>query len=238
MSMGSQQVFEFSIGREDLPKVNKRSVLAEIGYGGAPATAHIEELIDRMLSEASRYWSARAGFSLIGAPCKAAGLEGFSAANTFFSTGRTIAEALSGADTVALFVASAGRGIDAWAAEAARGGDPLEAYCIDTVGTVIAEAAADFVGVQVAARAAESGSKTTNRYSPGYCGWQVTEQRELFALLPPGFCDVNLTESCMMIPRKSVSGIIGIGAGVTRKPYGCAVCTDANCPRRAHGKNC
>jgi hypothetical protein len=238
MSADSQQVCEISVGREDLPRVNRRSVLAEIGYGGAPATAHVEELIDRLLCEVSRYWSAMAGFSLVKVSCDSAGRHGFTAANTFFSTGRTIAEALLGADTAALFVASAGPGIDAWATKATRGGDLLGAYGIDTIGTVIAEAAADFVGSKVAAWAADSGSKTTNRYSPGYCGWQVTEQRELFALLPPGFCGVNLTDSCMMIPRKSVSGVIGIGPGVVRKPYGCAVCTDAHCPRRAHGKHC
>jgi len=46
------------------------------------------------------------------------------------------------------------------------------------------------------------------RFSPGYCDWPVTEQKKLFELLEPHKAGVDLTESCLMRPRKSISGVI------------------------------
>ena len=43
-------------------------------------------------------------------------------------------------------------------------------------------------------------------YSPGYCGWTVRGQKNLFARLGPGKIGVTLNDSCLMTPIKSVSG--------------------------------
>ena len=50
---------------------------------------------------------------------------------------------------------------------------------------------------------APEGLRITNSYSPGYCGWNVSEQHALFSLLPEGFCGVRLCESGLMLPIKS-----------------------------------
>lgn len=49
------------------------------------------------------------------------------------------------------------------------------------------------------------------RYSPGYCGWNVTGQKKLFQYLEPRQIGLTLTESCLMQPLKSVSGVIIAG---------------------------
>ena len=46
------------------------------------------------------------------------------------------------------------------------------------------------------------------RYSPGYCGWHVSGQHRLFAYLQPQRIGITLTESSLMQPLKSVSGVI------------------------------
>jgi hypothetical protein len=46
------------------------------------------------------------------------------------------------------------------------------------------------------------------RFSPGYCGWHVSGQRKLFQYLHPGDIDINLRESFLMEPLKSISGVI------------------------------
>ncbi len=51
----------------------------------------------------------------------------------------------------------------------------------------------------------------TLRYSPGYCGWHVSGQPALFARLRPERIGVELMESCLMKPSKSVSGVIVTG---------------------------
>jgi hypothetical protein len=69
----------------------------------------------------------------------------------------------------------------------------------------------------------------TNRYSPGYCGWKVAEQQKLFKMFPADFCNISLTESMMMDPVKSISGIIGVGKDVIYNPYTCNLCNSSNC---------
>lgn len=73
----------------------------------------------------------------------------------------------------------------------------------------------------------------TNRFSPGYCGWHVSEQHKLFSLFPaPEPCGVRLTPSALMMPIKSVSGIIGLGSHVRRMDYTCGLCDYLQCYKR------
>ena len=69
----------------------------------------------------------------------------------------------------------------------------------------------------------------SDRYSPGYCEWSVAEQQKLFSLLPENFCGISLSDSSLMTPIKSVSGIIGIGKDLKQKGYQCNWCNDQNC---------
>ena len=74
-------------------------------------------------------------------------------------------------------------------------------------------------------------------YSPGYCGWNVTGQRALFAQLEPGELGLTLNESCLMYPVKSVSGVLvlaPIGAhGFSPAFPCCSTCTTLDCQERA-----
>jgi len=45
-------------------------------------------------------------------------------------------------------------------------------------------------------------------YSPGYCGWHISSQARLFDYLDPGEIGIKLTESYLMVPLKSVSGVL------------------------------
>lgn len=46
------------------------------------------------------------------------------------------------------------------------------------------------------------------RFSPGYCGWHISAQKKLFEFLKPREIGIELNDSYLMIPIKSVSGII------------------------------
>ncbi|MHB8579979.1 MAG: vitamin B12 dependent-methionine synthase activation domain-containing protein [Ignavibacteriaceae bacterium] len=78
------------------------------------------------------------------------------------------------------------------------------------------------------------GMKITNRYSPGYCNWNVSEQHLFFSLLPQNFCGITLTESSLMLPVKSISGIIGIGSNVKYSKYFCDKCGVKDCTYRTY----
>ena len=76
------------------------------------------------------------------------------------------------------------------------------------------------------------GWKHTNRFSPGYCGWHVAQQQMLFPLFDSHTCGVQLTDSSLMIPIKSVSGIMGVGREVRKLDYTCGLCTFEKCYKR------
>ena len=50
------------------------------------------------------------------------------------------------------------------------------------------------------------------RYSPGYCGWDITGQKKLFKFLRPQEIGLHLNDgSLIMTPLKSISGVMVLG---------------------------
>jgi hypothetical protein len=77
------------------------------------------------------------------------------------------------------------------------------------------------------------------RYSPGYCGWNLTGQRALFAALGPEEIGIHLTDSCLMEPVKSISGVMVMGPADIHRftdDYSfCLTCPTHDCRRRIKG---
>jgi hypothetical protein len=139
-------------------------------------------------------------------------------------------------ESIAFFLCTAGEEIGAYAEKLMRQGDLLEGYIMDIVGSEIVEASMDKIQDELEQQLSQQGLKITNRYSPGYCGWSVSEQQKLFSFFPGNCCDITLTSYSLMQPIKSVSGIIGIGHEVSRKGYTCSLCSMANCIYRKKKK--
>lgn len=133
------------------------------------------------------------------------------------------------AESFAFFICTAGPEAEELSRKAMEDGDPLASYIYDIIGSEIAESASRLVLQEVRKVSEISGLKVTNRYSPGYCGWNVSEQHKLFELMPGNSCGVSLNASALMNPEKSVSGLIGIGADVSFDPYPCKSCRRTDC---------
>lgn len=133
------------------------------------------------------------------------------------------------AEETALFICTAGPVIGEMSRNSMKSGDLLRGYVYDVIGSVVVEAAADMMQEVLRKEVADRGMKITNRFSPGYCGWDVAEQHKLFSFFNDNFCGITLTGSALMNPIKSVSGIIGIGRAVRYTPYQCRLCGDKNC---------
>ncbi|MRR23192.1 hypothetical protein EG830_09460 [bacterium] len=108
-------------------------------------------------------------------------------------------------------------------------GDLLRGYVYDVIGSEVAENAADRMQEELKATSELRGMKITNRFSPGYCGWDVSDQHKLFSFFSNNYCGITLTDSALMNPVKSVSGIIGIGKKLRFRVYPCKRCSDRNC---------
>jgi len=136
---------------------------------------------------------------------------------------------LSLAESIAIFLCTAGPGTEKLAGKSMEDGDPLASYIYDIIGSEIAERASGLLLQEVSKAAGESGNKVTNRYSPGYCGWDVSDQHALFRLMPDNNCGISLNDSALMRPEKSVSGMIGIGRNVSFDPFPCISCHRTDC---------
>ena len=150
-----------------------------------------------------------------------------------FDAGKIICRQLRGAQRYAAFVATVGSGYFQWTDAVKRRDDMFQTYAMDCVGSQIVESVADYMETVLQAEIDPAGFKRTNRFSPGYCGWHVSEQPKLFSLFPEqNPCGIELTESCLMLPIKSVSGIIGVGPDVRYLPYTCGLCDKKDCYKR------
>lgn len=151
-----------------------------------------------------------------------------------FHLGQIIAHQLRCSSAYALFIATAGTEYEDYVRRLKHTGDEVRVYIADALGSVIAERCADALERQLQTSIDKLSWHHTNRFSPGYCGWSVSEQQVLFPLFGEHTCGVSLTEGSLMVPVKSVSGIIGMGAEVTRKDYVCNLCDFDKCYKRKH----
>jgi len=149
-----------------------------------------------------------------------------------FGIGRKIARQLRNAEGGALFICTAGAGIGEKSKELMTAGDFMEGYILDIIGSLTVESAVEKIQKSFENELLKVGKKIANRYSPGYCGWALTEQKLFFDLFPDNYCGITLTESCLMEPFKSVSGIIGFGENVRKTAYECDLCELKTCMYR------
>ena len=152
---------------------------------------------------------------------------------TELHVGRIISRQLRGSEAFALFVATAGAEFEDLQIRLKDDDDMVRTFIADSFGSVIAERTADIMEECLQGELDGRGWRHTNRFSPGYCGWHVSEQQRLFPLFGVERpCGVRLTESSLMVPIKSVSGVIGLGPGVRKLEYSCGLCDYKDCYKR------
>jgi len=151
-----------------------------------------------------------------------------------FGIGKTVAKELRNTTSAVLFICTAGQGISRRSQDLLSGDDPVLGYVFDLLGSMIVESATDLLQMEIKRSALSKGLQITNRYSPGYCNWSVADQHKLFSFFPKDCCGINLTDSALMYPIKSVSGIIGLGVDVSFREYTCNLCSQVDCFHRSH----
>jgi hypothetical protein len=126
-----------------------------------------------------------------------------------------IAEIFPRADSLALFAATVGKQVCKRISELFRTNEPALGYMLDSVASAAADRAAELAAAKYLERLRETGSADHNTlvlpYSPGYCGWHISGQRKLFTRLRPDEIGILLNDSFLMIPLKSVSGVLAAG---------------------------
>lgn len=89
---------------------------------------------------------------------------------------------------------------------------------------------------KIAAEEEKNGYFLRPRFSPGYADLELSAQRDLFALLEiTKRIGITLTDTCLMLPTKSVTAFIGLSKTKSCKTESCKTCTDTECAYRKEG---
>jgi hypothetical protein len=200
-----------------------------IGFNEGDDRKFVNDIIEELLKEAEEICSIKAQYSIFENLEFENTDKSVKISNVRFQIKNIVFSQIKKSDSAAVFLCTAGAEIGMRSRKAMHERDLLRSYIFDVIGSEIVEAAADIMQNELEKAAIASGKKITNRYSPGYCGWDVAEQHRLFRLMPDNFCGIRLTESALMDPVKSISGIIGIGENVRLNPYTCNMCDMKDC---------
>lgn len=147
---------------------------------------------------------------------------------------KTLAGLLEHCEKVAMFVATIDEHLENMSKWLAKSELMLQASCLDAIGSVAIQSVADFVQTRVERLASSENLVISRRLSPGWCDWDISQQRAIFQAANGSSVGVRLTDGCLMIPQKSVSGIIGLGTpdSGTDSYNPCKICDNFNCPER------
>jgi len=134
-------------------------------------------------------------------------------------------------------VCTIGPGLEKQVAEYFNSDEALRGLLLDGIGS----AAIDSLGFEVCSlignEASLHGYQASSPLSPGGPRFPLAEQWQLFKLVPADQIGVSLTSSGVMVPRKSISMVIGMGSDMKTwtKAESCARCNLRNtCHYRIH----
>lgn len=211
-------------------------VVTIMGYRPGTEPSFIPVLVENLIDEARNHSTAKGCYSIykVFEIDIASGLILHEKGR--IKCGHKIARQLLGSEYIALFAGTAGNSFDYWIKRNGSDKDIMSEYLCSSIGSVIADKVADLIQEEIRKTAEADSRGITNRYSPGYCNWDIRDQKSIFDLIHAEEIDVELTPSFLMKPIKSVSGMIGIGAGLQPGEYMCDICGMTDClVKRAKG---
>ncbi len=154
----------------------------------------------------------------------------------FFIEGASIVNHLAGCEKVACVAVTIGENIEREVTRRFEQGDYTASILLDAAATTAVEQAADSLEKIIAREVAKDGLKMRWRFSPGYGDWKLENQRDFFKITGGAEIGMRLSEAMMLIPRKSITAIIGLekntGAEKIRRKKTCADCARIDCPAR------
>lgn len=220
---------ELSCSVEELVLTDK-SLCGYLGFDRSSLDAEVLKMLSRLKTEALDICVPRIGIRFVTG--NKMDKEHLLVGGITFKPSYIIAKTLQDADFYVLMLSTVGKELDEWIERKRKSGDVMEAFIADGIGSALAEAIVECGQQKVEKILQQWGLNVSNAYSPGYCDWNVAEQKLFFSLLPEHFCSIQLTDSCLMLPIKSVSSLLGAGPRIQKKAYGCEICKNKNCYKR------
>ncbi|MFC1992835.1 vitamin B12 dependent-methionine synthase activation domain-containing protein [Chloroflexota bacterium] len=211
--------------------MNRQRVLCDIGYApDSKPSSRMEALVNDYIENAHQFISP--SFSYVVRDIELVKGTSSILEDSIILESGVIARLLEQCKKVAVFVLTIGNYLEDTAARLAQDGLVLQSAVLDAIGSDAAERLADSVGGQISEVAHNQGFTISRRFSPGYCDWDVSQQKMVFQVMKGDCAGVHLTNGCLMLPRKSISGIIGIGPCDVEDYNPCKTCNKDGCVGR------
>jgi len=200
----------------------KAEVLRYLGYRDQKLSPELDGVIAecmRVMREAASPFQTRMTFDI------RFQTDGIHLENTEVTLpGKDIRRHLDGCKQAVLLAATLGAAADSlirrW--EVA---DITRSLILDACATQYIEQCCDELEEQVKQEASDRGLAITSRFSPGYGDLPLDMQPKLLAVLDAGRrIGLTCTERFILIPRKSVTALIGLGKDIHERPGGCDRC--------------
>lgn len=156
----------------------------------------------------------------------------------FEIVGDSIAKHLNGCEKVICMAVTVGEKIEQEVTKKFQSGEYVSSILLDAAATAAVEQAADSLEKTIALKTSKDGYKMRWRYSPGYGDWDLSQQKNFFEIIGAEEIRMSLSEAMMLIPRKSVTAIIGLekiisGENISaHKKNSCQTCAKKDCPAR------
>jgi len=213
-------------------QIDKEEVLRYLGYQAKHEVApRVLSLVDGHIQSASQLIEPQYSYVIRDVE-RVEGARVFLGDVVFES--RIIAKLMRRCQKAAIFAVTIGGLLERKVQQLAKEGRVLDAAIVDAVGSEAAERAAAAVQKRVSEIANAQGLGISLRFSPGYCDWDIRQQAMVFRALNGRSAGIRLTDSCLMVPRKSISGVIGMSphGGELEGWSPCKTCKQRNCPGR------
>lgn len=213
--------------------INRKQILQTMGYNSGPtAPTRILKMVNELARQNLDFTDP--SYSYIIRDIQSVQDDRINIEGSIRLRSRTLARMLKTCRKVAMFVLTIGDRLEQSAATLAREGSVLKASVLEAIGSNAVEQVAELLHDRISYEVSNRGLLTGRRFSPGYCDWAIDQQEIVFQAMNGNSAGVQLTEGYLMLPRKSISGLIGIGtpdSGITNYNP-CLSCLKADCPGR------
>jgi hypothetical protein len=140
-------------------------------------------------------------------------------------SGSLIAQHLAPAEEVIVILCTVGFPLEEHSVEVVKN-DPVMGLALEGVGSAGVEVIANAVCYHFEKVAEANGWQATIPLNPGMVGWPIEKgQPEVFSLLSAEEIGITLTSRNLMLPRKSLSMVIGFGENISAEGTPCDYCS-------------
>ncbi len=221
--------------------VDRSEVLRYLGYRGQEMSPELDALVDRLSERCRVCAKPRYLWRVFDLSCDAEGRPVLEESGVALR-GVDIKKHLDGAVKCAVMAATLGFEVEREMMRLGRR-SAVEELIFNAACTALIESVSDVCEREAADYARGLGLVTSFRYSPGYGDFPLEQQADVLGAVEARMrIGITLTDSMLMLPKKSVSALMGLypaESGVKRGGTSCERCENREfCQYRKEGYGC